>query len=203
MKKIYLVKKDPSLPVSEENWILMDGCGFKAFLKTDEGQKRGRGMGRLDALDSGDACIFAECGEEEARRWNRRRARGYYLRAAEAEACGGSGPASAEEDGPSGETEPADPDCDVEKAVLRDLELEGLRAALGSLKPEELDLIRDLYLRDPPLTGASCAAALGVSPQALQKRKRRILRKLRERMEAGGRGLPEKGEDPGTGVRRK
>lgn len=203
MKKICLVKKDPSLPAGEENWRIMTGREFAAFLRTEEGRERRRSFGRLDPLDGEDVCIFAECGEEEARRWNRRRARGYYLRAAEAEACGGSGPASAEEDGPSGETEPADPDCDVEKAVLRDLELESLRAALGSLKPEELDLIRDLYLRDPPLTGAACAAALGVSPQALQKRKRRILRKLREKMEAGGRGLPEKGEDPGTGVRRR
>ena len=203
MKKIYLVKKDPSLPVSEENWILMDGCGFKAFLKTDEGQKRGRGMGRLDALDSGDACIFIECGEEEAKRWHRRRARRHYRSVMETGVCLLDDLPCTEGDCAPAGTEPADPDCDVEETVLRRGDLESLRRALGSLSGEELNLIRDLFYRDPPLTLAVCAAALGVSPQALQKRKRRILRKLREKMEAGGRGLPEKGEDPGTGVRRK
>ena len=50
----------------------------------------------------------------------------------------------------------------------------------------ELDLIRDLFYRDPPLTLAVCASKRGISPQALQKQKQRILQKLRERMEGGG-----------------
>lgn len=37
MKNIYLVKKNPEMEVSDENWIVMNAYEFAMFLKTPDG----------------------------------------------------------------------------------------------------------------------------------------------------------------------
>ena len=40
MRKIYLVKKNPELPVNGNNWIVMNGFEFMKFIQTPEGRER-------------------------------------------------------------------------------------------------------------------------------------------------------------------
>ena len=54
MKKIYMVKKNPNMPESEDNWIMMNGYEFARFMETEEGQRRKKNFAQIDA-----------CGEED------------------------------------------------------------------------------------------------------------------------------------------
>ena len=45
MRKIYLVKKNPELPVNGNNWIVMNGFEFMKFIQTPEGRERRKCFG--------------------------------------------------------------------------------------------------------------------------------------------------------------
>lgn len=74
----------------------------------------------------------------------------------------------------------ADPSS-VSGLVEDKLELELLAAALDKLAPEEKSLIRALFYDER--TVRDCAAEIGISHQAVVKRKQKILEKLRGIME--------------------
>ena len=78
MKKVYLVKKDPSQPESRDNWIVMNSYEFAMFMKTPEGRKRSNNFGRLNGCDDDDVIIIVECGKENAREWKREKERNDY-----------------------------------------------------------------------------------------------------------------------------
>lgn len=73
----------------------------------------------------------------------------------------------------------ADENVDVERDALHQCDLETLRKALKTLSEEELALITALYLRGEPLTEAEYADQIGVTQQALNKRKKTIFKKIR------------------------
>lgn len=74
----------------------------------------------------------------------------------------------------------ADPSS-VSGLVEDKLELELLAAALDKLAPDEKSLIRALFYEER--TVRDCAAEIGISHQAVVKRKQKILEKLRGIME--------------------
>lgn len=71
MKKTYLVKKDPNLPGSDDNWIIMNGYEFAMFMQTEEGKNRKNNFGRLDAASENDSAIIIECGQSIAKELQR------------------------------------------------------------------------------------------------------------------------------------
>ena len=65
----------------------------------------------------------------------------------------------------------------VEDTVLRRIGAQQLHTALAKLTEEERQLIDALYFREQ--TEAAAAVALGISQQAVHKRKNKILKKLK------------------------
>lgn len=82
MRKIYLVKKNPELPVNGNNWIVMNGFEFMKFIQTPEGRERRKCFGQLDACSVDDVIIIAECGIETAKKWRSEKDSHDYLEAA-------------------------------------------------------------------------------------------------------------------------
>ena len=67
----------------------------------------------------------------------------------------------------------------VEDDALHEIELEIMRRALKALTDEELRIIHALFLSKKKLTEEKLAKEMGVSHQAISKRKARILKKLK------------------------
>ncbi|MBQ8731472.1 MAG: hypothetical protein IJY82_01400 [Oscillospiraceae bacterium] len=83
------------------------------------------------------------------------------------------------EDCSSGEELIADDNCDIENEVLHNMNLEKLRKALRTLSKEEMLLINALFLSDEPVTEKELAEVFGISQQAIHKRKKAVLLKLK------------------------
>ena len=67
MRKVFYVKKNPTMPMSNDNWIEMNSFEFEQFIHTPEGHERRYNFGRLDACSEDDAIIYIECGAEKAK----------------------------------------------------------------------------------------------------------------------------------------
>ena len=188
MKKIVLVKKDPSRAAGEDNWIVMNSYEFAMFMKTSEGQRRRSGFGVLPCCGAGDAMIIAECGEELAREWKSAANREYYLRKRNAEhgnlVFSYSVLSALSGDGHFGEETLWDEKVNVEKIVQERLAKEKLREALRSLDAEERDLVEKMYLAEPPMTEEEYASSVGIKRYQANYRKYRVLKKLRRLLES-------------------
>ena len=190
MRKLFYVKKDPAMPMSNDNWIEMNSFEFEQFIHTPEGRERRYNFGRLDACSENDTIIYLECGAEKAREWKSESNRRAYIQKAKKKrgitVFSYSSMVSDEdpEETYSGEQYLEDKDYNLEEIVMRNLDLERMRAAFQILSSKEMELITALYLSDEPLSIAAYAAKEGVGKNAIQCRKKRILEKLRKNMGA-------------------
>ena len=75
---------------------------------------------------------------------------------------------------------PADEDVDLEAEAMHDLDLEILKKALQALTKEEYRIIHCLYLSKSPMSEKEIAKHLGMTQQAVSKRKRAIFEKLKK-----------------------
>ena len=190
MRKVFYVKKNPAMPMSNDNWIEMNSFEFEQFIHTPEGHERRYNFGRLDACSEDDAIIYIECGVEKAKEWESEIIRRKYIqkvkKACDVTVCSYSSLIS--DDYPfktySGEQYLEDTDYDLEEIVMKNLDLERLHDALKTLSQEQMDLICALYLRDEPMSVSQYASVLGISKNAVQCRKNVILKKLRKIMDA-------------------
>jgi len=182
MKKIFLVKKDPKAVNSPENWNILNGLEFKRFLETDEGKARINNFARLNSLGSGDSMIIIECDLEEAKR--NKRIHDLENARHKAERSLGIDTVSLEsipvgDELLRGEEILIDEECDVEKMVLRRIQIEEMLLALGMLNERDKALIEALYLKRTH-TEKSYAEYLGIRQQTVHTHKVRVLQKLRE-----------------------
>ena len=74
----------------------------------------------------------------------------------------------------------ADEDVDLEAEAMHDLDLEILKKALQALTKEEYRIIHCLYLSKSPMSEKEIAKHLGMTQQAVSKRKRAIFEKLKK-----------------------
>jgi RNA polymerase sigma factor (sigma-70 family) len=74
----------------------------------------------------------------------------------------------------------ADESADVEENAFRSMELETLRKALKALTEEERRLVSALFYCGRQITEAEYAKANGISQQAVSKKKRTVLQKLKK-----------------------
>lgn len=74
----------------------------------------------------------------------------------------------------------ADEDVDLEAEAMHDLNLEILKKALQALTKEEYRIIHCLYLSKSPMSEKKIAKHLGMTQQAVSKRKRAIFEKLKK-----------------------
>ena len=183
MKRIYLVKKDPEGPDRPDNWEIMNGTQFTAFLRTPEGKRRKRNFERLEACGEDDCIIVAECGEDRRAAWQAERDRRRYVRGTEKEHPSVSLYTKvAEPDLILAETV-GDPAEDVAETVMAKMEIERLAGALSVLDPMERQVVVLMYLSSDPMTRSAVAAHLGISKSAVRDLKCRAFRKLRKALE--------------------
>lgn len=69
---------------------------------------------------------------------------------------------------------------DVYSQTLKNLDKDKLYAAIAKLKPQEQELLRNLYLSDKPMTQKRCADILGITENAVRKRLAKIRLKLKK-----------------------
>lgn len=69
---------------------------------------------------------------------------------------------------------------DVYSQTLKNLDKDKLYAAIAKLKPQEQELLRNLYLSDRPMTQKRCADILGITENAVRKRLAKIRLKLKK-----------------------
>lgn len=183
MKKTYMVKKNPNLPTSADNWIFMNSYEFAMFMKTEEGQKRKKNFGQIDACGEEDDIIIAECGEECAKEWRAEKDAHDYLKECEAESgietvsfC------AVNDDGEKVNLEEmiADSESDVFEDVLKTATHEALMVALGKLSDKDYKAIYYLYLSENPMTEEEYAMICGCTQQAIHFRKKEALKKLKK-----------------------
>lgn len=151
MRKIYLVKKNPELPVNGNNWIVMNGFEFMKFIQTPEGRERRKCFGQLDACSVDDVIIIAECGIETAKKWRSEKDSHDYLEAAKKKfgvVVFSYNAQTTAENELSGEELLVDKQCDVAEEVLRRIQKANVQKSLSSLSSEEKDLI---YFYCPPI----------------------------------------------------
>lgn len=73
---------------------------------------------------------------------------------------------------------------DSEHILIQNAHVELLEKAINDLNDDERELILDLYLRERTLTEENLAAKIGVSQQAISKKRQQALKKLKKLFEA-------------------
>ena len=177
---VYLIKKNPNLPNSEDNWIMMSIAEFNEFIKTPVA--KGRYFADVGAHEYSDTWYVVECDKETALKWRRELNRHYYLKRMERESGLKTVSMSSliiNEEEYNGEEILADSDADVVAEVMQKMAFETLEKALDSLTAEEYDILYNLYLTDEPLTEREYGMLKGIPQKTLNDRKIRILKKVK------------------------
>ena len=183
MKKVYLVKKDPSQPESRDNWIVMNSYEFAMFMKTPEGRKRSNNFGRLSGCDDDDVIIIVECGKENAREWKRERERNDYWDKKYSSLYTMFSLDERNEEGIDEHRTLEDQDCNVELEIVLKITLEDLRKAVSKLSDDERELIQRLFLDEEPVPERVYGEQHGLSQQAVNTRKVKIREKLKKMLD--------------------
>ena len=182
MKKTYMVKKNPNLPYSADNWIFMNSYEFAMFMKTEDGQKRKKNFAQIDACGEDDDIIVVECGEERAKEWRAEKDAHDYLKECEAESgietvsfC------AINDDGEEINLDEfvADPDADIIADIVRNEEFAKLRYAIKQLTLNEQAFIRTMFGAKELKSERQVAVIYGVSCVAIHKRKIKIFEKIK------------------------
>lgn len=179
MKKVFLVRKDVTMPYGEGNWQIMNVAEFKKFRETDEA--KGRKFVRLFQQDYESDLIIKECEPDEARQLKTamqkvRRNQKYAEKNGIVEIPYSQ--VNVDEEMVDSEELIADETQDVESIVDKKLEKETLYIALSKLTKAEKDLIRFMFLQDKPMTERELAVVYKVSAVTIHKRKVAVLKKL-------------------------
>ena len=74
----------------------------------------------------------------------------------------------------------SDENVDCEKEIERKQMIEALHKILESLKPEEYELIYNLYISENPMTEREIAEKLGLTQPTVNYRKKQILEKIKK-----------------------
>ena len=178
---IYLVKKNPNKPNSEDNWLMMSIAEFNEFVKTPEA--KGRYFADLGAHEYSDIWYVAECDKETALTWRKELNRHYYLKRMERESGLQTVSMSSliiEDEEYNGEEIIADPEADVVAEVMFKIDNDTLTVALDSLKREEYEVIYHFYLSDNPIPELELGVMLGIPRRTLNYRKNTAIKKLKK-----------------------
>lgn len=182
MANTYLVKKDPTLPCSDENWMVMSYKEYKKWTETPEGLSRKIVFGKILRVDERDDIIYIECDEEDKRKCQSaideslyrekvKKSTGYRF----VSYC-----VLEHDQDEFGEEFIPDPETDVEEEIINKIELEHLKTAIQNLSKEEKELVASMFLIEKPLTGREYAQKLGVVHGTVNYRRKIVMDKLRE-----------------------
>lgn len=170
MRTRYFRKKDPFCKPEAIEWIEMNGREYYSFVTDPQNKDR-------FFIDMGD--VVLEVTEAETRDYKAEKNHNYYIRTQEGEWSTVSLYAAEDANGCSGEEVAVDEAQDVETQVLMRLDSAAVREALIQLDEESYRLIWELYLAAERKTERELAQILGVSQNAVNKQKNKILKSLK------------------------
>ena len=185
MKKIYLVKKNPSID-SKDNWIIMNGYDFATFLKTPQGVSRKDCFGKLLSCSEDDSVIIIECSAERAAEIDRENKKKTYKdRIAEEDNIELYSYSHHYNDDTeeSGEDLLVDSETCVEDEAIALMRSKALKEAIRLLPDNERKLICALYSPYHPVTEAMYAKAQNTSRSSVNALKRKSLGHLKKFLE--------------------
>ena len=180
MKKVFLVRKDTTMPYGEGNWQMMNVAEFKKFKQTD--QAKGRCFTRLFQQDQDSDLIIKECEPDEARKIKPalqkvRRNQEYASKKGIIEIPYSQ--VNVDGELVSSEELIADETQDVEEIVNKKMMMESLHKAIARLTEEERKVVELCYLNNEVLSDRKVCVELGLSRTTFQRRKAEILKKLK------------------------
>ena len=186
MKRTYLVKKDPQMPMGEENWIIMNAIEFREFMKTEDGRSRRQNFGQMDGFGREDTIIIAECGKETARKWRAEKDCRDYAEERKKKSTCFCNPLMYLSDLSRNRVQSMffpDECYDMEEIVWDRLEHERLCMAVENLAPFEKKLIRALFNKEKPKSEEEIGRIFGISRQTLRSYKKLTLDKIKDYLE--------------------
>ena len=161
-------------------YTLLEGKAAYDFLKTEDGKRR---CFHVEIDENGDK-LGIEANPEIEKQYEADERHARYLRQIEVEcnitvvSANMLVSVAGEDDIEMVETF-ADQETDVESSAMHNADIKTLHEALKFLTPKEYAIIYHLYLAKKPLTEPQLAVKLGISQQAVSKRKKTILCKLK------------------------
>ena len=182
MQTIYLVKKNPNQPPSNDNWIIMDGQQFYAFIHTEEGKKRNNNFVKM-CSEYDEECIVIECDPNSAAQYKAELNHSAYVDMVNKK----SGYQTffyhhidnGEED-MCGEDLLKDDSESIEDQVIAKMEIERLTGLIDLLGEEDQSIIYSFFFTRQPMTEAPYAKEHGMSQQLVHFRKERAITKLKK-----------------------
>ena len=170
MAKQYYIKKDPSALGPEIEWISVNGKEFYQLITSSAGKGR-------YFIDMDDFMI--EASEADYKDWRKEKDHSDYLREQEMNLQMRS--LSSDVSPESGSSEEIVPDetADTEEQAIASIARQALNVALGMLDTESYRLIDSLILSENRKSERDVASEFGLSQNAVNKRKNKILKKLR------------------------
>ena len=174
-KKIYLVKKEPLGPHTENNWKQLTGREFHEFITSPEG--KGRYFIKMeDDFNEGSDIIFIEASKEQYFEWRKEHDQHKYLNyhAKDVEVVSTDLLITAEETMISAIPDESDK---PEEYVLRKERLSLLKEVLQKLNSDDLELIMTTIPGHVP-TLQMLSEKQSISYDALRKRRSRLKKKI-------------------------
>ncbi len=170
MAKQYYIKKDPATSGPDIEWIAINGKEFYQLITSPAG--KGRYFIDMDEF-------MIEANKTEYMEWRKEKDHHDYLREHEA----GIQMLSLYSDIPTGngngEETVSDESMGTEELALKSIAQKALLAALNTLDMESYQLIESLILSDCRKSDRDLASEFGLSQNAVNKRKNKILENLK------------------------
>ena len=178
---IFLVKKNPALPGSNDNWIYMNYQQFERFLNTPEGREREANFAQIDRVSQNDVLYTIEgdsdvvkkiMAEKDAHdyRENAKRKTGYTV-------CSYSAVYDSVLE-ILGEDLIVDESANVERIVIHKFLLEAIKECCMELSEEDRHMVDHLY-DDPQMTVEEYADLVGLPVHVVKYQKKKIFSSLR------------------------
>ena len=170
MAKQYYIKKDPTIDGPNVEWVAVNGKEFYKLITSPAGKGR-------YFIDMDDFII--EANETEYVDWRGEKNHRNYLHEQETDIQLLSLYSDMPTENGSGEEIIPDESICTEDLAIKSIVQKALLAALNSLDAESYQLINFLILSDERKTEREIASKFGLSQKAINKRKNKILKKLK------------------------
>ena len=170
MAKQYYIKRHPFASGSDFEWMVINGKEFYQFITSPAG--KGRFFIDMDEF-------MIEANEADYKEWRKERDHSDYLR--EQESCMQTLSLNSDFSSENGSGDEIIPDeaTDTEEQAIASITQKALNIALGTLDKESFLLIDSLILSENRKSERDLASEYGLSQRAINKRKNKILKRLK------------------------
>ena len=181
MKHIFLVKKNPALPGSDDNWIYMNYQQYQRFLNTPEGRERKNNFAQIDRVSRRDVLYTIEGDSDVVKKIMVEKDAHDYREKSKVKSGYTVCSYSAVYDSVLeilGEELIVDESANVERIVIHKLLLEAVKECYMELSEEDRHMLDHLY-DDPQMSIEEYADLVGLPVHVVKYQKKSILSSLK------------------------